>query len=522
MKSLELPVRNLGDAPEGQSVLVAEDLTALTAIITTFLSDGTLVTLSDGSQYRFYSNATFGGMQPTTGPGRWWQTGPGGNGINVKTFGAVGDGVADDTVAIQTALDSVPNGPNAYCPTKVQGGAGRVTLYFPSGTYKVTSVLDCSARDFVQIVGIGRAEIQSYSNTYIIDMASTFMCHIRDISLISYTARVGVYFNRVNYNPYCIYNKFQNVVIYVGTNTALNGGIGSIGIYNNRGEQDIFENCDVKADLPVYITQYPDAAFAPTYGVQNVAITSCVIGSFNRCNFFRHTKHTYVVYINGANSHRFSNCYWATLDLTSGTVKEAIYAKNISSCDFEGVMEGTERFMFVDGTSYFCKINLVPDAFLSSGGVINFDSTNATGMQNCEITVVILQAVVGGSVIQWSNTAGGSFQFIGNKIRTGQAALITAISYVNVNADVRFNTVLTETGNEINGATLTGPFGTFASAFSCYNTGAELLFSVDVISRIFRLGRVTDYADNAAALAGGLGIGDIYRITGTDGLAVVH
>ena len=46
---------------------------------------------------------------------------------NVKDFGAVGDGTADDTAAIQAAIDST-------------SGAGMV--YFPKGTYKITDTLE--------------------------------------------------------------------------------------------------------------------------------------------------------------------------------------------------------------------------------------------------------------------------------------------------------------------------------------------------------------------------------------------
>ena len=54
--------------------------------------------------------------------------------ISVKDFGAVGDGVADDTAEIQAALDA---------------GAGKC-VYLPPGTYKTTAVLTISANTTVQ------------------------------------------------------------------------------------------------------------------------------------------------------------------------------------------------------------------------------------------------------------------------------------------------------------------------------------------------------------------------------------
>src|SRR5262245_52866225 len=48
--------------------------------------------------------------------------------VNVKDFGAVGNGVADDTAAIQAAIDFAANNK-------------RSTIYMPSGDYKITSSL---------------------------------------------------------------------------------------------------------------------------------------------------------------------------------------------------------------------------------------------------------------------------------------------------------------------------------------------------------------------------------------------
>lgn len=67
--------------------------------------------------------------------------------LNVLDFGAVGDGVADDTTALQTAITSAFN-------NKIG------TVYLPAGTYKVTKPLylwgsDNYVRSGVQLVGEG-------------------------------------------------------------------------------------------------------------------------------------------------------------------------------------------------------------------------------------------------------------------------------------------------------------------------------------------------------------------------------
>lgn len=43
--------------------------------------------------------------------------------LNVKDFGAVGDGKTDDTEAIQAAVDAAENGP--------------ASVYFPPGVYRI-------------------------------------------------------------------------------------------------------------------------------------------------------------------------------------------------------------------------------------------------------------------------------------------------------------------------------------------------------------------------------------------------
>ncbi|HZK80968.1 MAG TPA: glycosyl hydrolase family 28-related protein [Humisphaera sp.] len=69
--------------------------------------------------------------------------------INVKTTGAKGDGIADDTAAIQASLDRLAEG---------------VTIYFPPGTYRITQTLQCPHGRFpgVTLIGHGRTTILAW------------------------------------------------------------------------------------------------------------------------------------------------------------------------------------------------------------------------------------------------------------------------------------------------------------------------------------------------------------------------
>jgi len=71
--------------------------------------------------------------------------GPFASWVNVKTeCGAVADGRADDSAAIQKGLDLI-NPANAK----------RKVLYFPAGTYRITKTLNVPRTEHAQTIGMG-------------------------------------------------------------------------------------------------------------------------------------------------------------------------------------------------------------------------------------------------------------------------------------------------------------------------------------------------------------------------------
>ena len=107
-------------------------------------------------------------MTPSNG------TGISGTSISVKDFGAVGDGVTDDTAAIQAAIDAVPS----------IGGE----VWFPAGAY-LYSTLTVTQKHDITLTGAGGAILRKSSATgYGLNLVGTssvdYMLRFRLVNLI--------------------------------------------------------------------------------------------------------------------------------------------------------------------------------------------------------------------------------------------------------------------------------------------------------------------------------------------------
>lgn len=81
--------------------------------------------------------------------------------INVKWFGAIGNGIVDDTKAIQKAIDVVYNNNK---PVNMTGGwlLGSGVIYFPSGTYNINSSL--IIKDNISLLGENKNSVRINSS----------------------------------------------------------------------------------------------------------------------------------------------------------------------------------------------------------------------------------------------------------------------------------------------------------------------------------------------------------------------
>lgn len=71
------------------------------------------------------------------------------NSINVKDYGAIGDGNTDDTIAIQLAFDSITT---------------KRAVYFPPGIYKITNTITVSNKSGLSIIGDNATLITKTTN----------------------------------------------------------------------------------------------------------------------------------------------------------------------------------------------------------------------------------------------------------------------------------------------------------------------------------------------------------------------
>jgi hypothetical protein len=288
--------------------------------------------------------------------------------VNVRDFGAVGDGVTDDTAAIQAAINSSTG-----------------VVFFPEGQYRVNGDLTASNR--ISLAGEGSAsQINYYGTGTLLTLnysqggaayeASTAPYEIRNIRLFKYAA------TGAEVAECCIELKFTGTAAVIGADDKLyvdNVYIGTASFPSNIGGTYWKKGIFLNRSAGVYITNTSIANASGTAetasGVYGIHIKNDLSGhAMIRC---LHATNLYV--------QNFNRCVF--IEEADGSI-ESIYISNGEMLGNYGVYANDADAIAIDQDHF----DVITQAFY-------FDDTNVTRVTACDIRSQRVQSPVANALI---------------------------------------------------------------------------------------------------------------------------
>ena len=289
-------------------------------------SANTLFVMEDGIAGTFISVSSGGdngGTILTATDGRIWKRVFEGA-INVKWFGAKGDGVTDDTLAIQTVI--------GY--TLALPSAGRI-IFFPTGTYRITSALNFTGgtgNTPMTIQGEGWNYDGVQGGTVILGQTGGWMCDCTGVQWLSFENIVlkghgpnasggGVLLARASGGvqfDHCIY--MRHVTIDIDSKPGFSV-VGSVALGNNGAEIGLYEHCWFRADTPLTMTYNNELGYVSPYQTIGRPLSS-TDNKYISCQF-QSTRYNATM-IFGCGNVDFDMCYWGVSDTNTRQVNHAV------------------------------------------------------------------------------------------------------------------------------------------------------------------------------------------------------
>lgn len=315
--------------------------------------------------------------------------------LNVKDFGAIGDGSTNDTAAIQGAINALP-GPGS-------GG----TIYFPPGTYVCTSTIDLRAGVHLVGSGWGSTIIRcsgaapgircsqgslSYANISIRDIQIDGTAGASStVDVLSFTNCIGVSIVRcyISNGDYCIaMNTCQHVVI---------------------------ENCECIApdDYGIYLT-----------ACSIVAITATKVSQ---------AAGTYAILISGSSSMvTVTSCYFSG----NSAVATLAHLAGVTGVSFIGCrFDGATGAIVTTSTAASSGV-LFESCYFSTSGNVTYIDMGSTGLGHLGITVkgCYFDSLSGSKSCFGPGSATFNYLFVDNIVNTTPAAFVTGIGSTTTRA----------------------------------------------------------------------------------------
>jgi len=262
--------------------------------------------------------------------------------VSVKDFGAVGDGAADDTTAIQAANDAVNT-----------AGGGQV--YFPAGTYKTTGPIYRSIG--VSFIGAGRSntKIDARHNGVLVSCFNTLLPAVQDDN---YSVVSGLRFSTGGAFPPSYALLYRCIGFTRVENCRIDSGILN-GIYGQFVLNSRFTNLNIEAATGVsfYSTSVADG---------------CNLNIFDEVAFANNATCALLIEGHGSYQNEFRTCSFFTAATTS---IDHIYAckTRFVNCTWEANLTHPVKLRGGDGISFIDCSQIDPNTFIDAA---TFGATN--------------------------------------------------------------------------------------------------------------------------------------------------
>lgn len=313
---------------------------------------------------------------PATADDSGWAVYVGGV-YNVKNYGAVGDGVTDDSAAIQAAVNA--------CLATGKGTPGKATVYFPPGAYRLGTTIFIP-NSLIQIKGEGASGVTAPS--------------WRGSTIIDGGAGTGFYFT-----------GFGDLGSWTVSDLGFTGFIGTAAIRVRDTYEGLITNCgfyDMTATAAVYLqncgaTQVTNCQFSGLpFGVYDVG------GHNNNLSINSFYCYTRCVELNGT-------FFGVVADNTLNVpvigiwVHGASQFPNVSINTFDGGGDGTAiKLEQATGTNLNACVNTNTIKIIDViGAGIGID---VSGAQNCSLQGNVIDAVTAIRLaVNGAQTCGGTY-----------------------------------------------------------------------------------------------------------------